>query len=75
MSDILCSLGLCVRAGKLIAGFNVVCDAMKQKPKDMIVFVTKDISQKTKKEVAFYADKYCVQLVSLPITTVEINRI
>lgn len=75
MSDILCSLGLCMKAGKLIAGFNVVCDAIKQKPRDIIVFVTKDISDKTKKEVTFYADKYCVQVVSLPVTSVEINRI
>lgn len=55
-------LGLCRKAGKLNCGFSRVCDAMKNKKAHLIILSTA-LSDKTKKEITYYAEKYRCPLV------------
>ncbi len=59
MTRFLSTLGLCRRAGKIVFGFDAVCDEMK-KPQSKVsgIVTAKDISAKSLKEVRFVADKY-----------------
>ena len=59
MTKFLSTLGLCRRAGKLIYGFDPVCEEIK-KPKSKVcgVALAKDVSEKTLKEIAFVCNKY-----------------
>ncbi|MBQ8790696.1 MAG: ribosomal L7Ae/L30e/S12e/Gadd45 family protein [Ruminiclostridium sp.] len=59
MTRFLSTLGLCRRAGKLIYGFDPVCEEIKS-PKSKVcgVALAKDISEKTLKEITFTCEKY-----------------
>ena len=59
MTRFLSTLGLCRRAGKLIYGFDPVCEEIKS-PKSKVcgVALAKDISEKTLKEITFTGEKY-----------------
>lgn len=75
MNNILSNLGICRRAGKLIAGFDAVCGLISQNNLDIVVFLTSDASSKTIKEIKYHADKYDVEVVMLPITKLDICKI
>lgn len=63
MTRFLSTLGLCRRAGKMIYGFDPVCEEIKrEKSKVCGVALAKDISEKTLKEITFICDKYGVKL-------------
>lgn len=49
-------LGLCARAGKAISGTDACIEAMK-KQKVKLLLVAEDASEKTKKNMKFYAQK------------------
>ncbi len=55
---LLCALGLCARARKLIYGTPMICEAMKDKKKLFLVLSASDNSQNTEKRLrdrcAFY---------------------
>ena len=57
--NFLSTLGLCRKSGKLIHGFDPVCDELKN-PRSKIagVVIAKDVSEKTQKEMRFFCDKY-----------------
>lgn len=71
MNNNLSLLGLCKKAGKLIIGFDVVMESVKQK-KAYIVVLTKDISNKTLKEVSFVCNKFQMEFVQIDVTLDEI---
>ena len=75
MKNILKSLGLCQRAGKLVVGFGAVCDLFSERVLDVVVFLTSDASLKTAKEVRYYAAKHGVEVVCLNVTKSEIYEI
>ncbi len=65
MNDkILTLLGFAAKANKLSYGFDSVCTSLS-KSKSNLVLIAKDISQKSKKEVIFFANKYNTQVIVL----------
>lgn len=68
-------LGLAARAGKLVYGTLMVCEALKKADKICLVFVAKNASANTKKRIGDRCDFYKKQLVELDIDTVELGRV
>ena len=64
---LLMSLGLCVRAGKVIFGVPMVCEAMRRGGKDfpVVIFEAGDTSEGTHKKIADKAAYYKVRTVRL----------
>lgn len=76
MNNILGTLGLCRRAGKVIFGFDAVIDELKSpKGKTYGVIMAADLSEKTKKEVLFYCGKYNAAAETVNITLEEISGV
>lgn len=75
MNNILSNLGICRRAGKLIAGFDAVCGLFSKNDLDIVVFLTSDASPKTLKEIKYHANKYDVEVITLPVTKLDICKI
>ena len=75
MKNVLKSLGLCRRAGKLVAGFDAVCGLLSEGASNVVVFLTLDASLKTAKEVQYYANKHGVEVIRLNVTKSEIYEI
>lgn len=72
MEDRLLSiLGICRKAGKINHGFKAAADSVK-KHEAVLVLTTKDLSQKTKKEIIFISDKENIEVVAIPVTMDEI---
>lgn len=63
-------LTICIKAGKVVKGYDSVCEAMKEK-KVSCVLTACDASEKTLKETAFMCSKYDVSLVRTPLTKEE----
>ena len=64
---LLMSLGLCVRAGKVIFGVPMVCEAMRKGGKNfpVVIFEASDTSEGTHKKIADKASYYKVRTVRL----------
>ena len=74
--NFLSTLGLCRKSGKLIHGFDPVCDELKS-PRSKIagVVIAKDVSEKTQKEMRFFCDKYKTALYVCENTMDEIKNV
>lgn len=74
--NFLSTLGLCGKSGKLIHGFDPVCDELKN-PRSKIagVVIAKDVSEKTQKEMRFFCDKYETALYVCENTMDEIKNV
>ena len=65
MNDkILTLLGFATKAGKLSYGFDAVKTALTQS-KSKLVLIANDVSQKSQKEVVFFADKFKTEVLVL----------
>lgn len=64
MDKLLTLLGFASKAGKISYGMNATVTSVKTK-KARLVLVCGDISPKSKKEVAFYCDKYNAEHICL----------
>lgn len=64
MNKVLTLLGFAAKAGKLSYGFDAVRTALSQK-KSKLLLVANDVSQKSKKEVLFFGDKFKTQVIVL----------
>jgi ribosomal protein L7Ae-like RNA K-turn-binding protein len=64
---LLLSLGLCARAGKLIYGVPMICEAMRKggKKSPLLVFESSDTSENTHKKIADKTAFYGVRTVRL----------
>ncbi len=69
-NKILTLLGFASKAGKLSYGFDSTQTALKQK-KSKIIICAQDLSQKSVKEISFYALKENVQVFSLKGVDIE----
>ena len=75
MDNILATLGLCRRAGKLICGFDAVMGEVKDNGgKVGGVLIASDLSEKTKKEVRFGCSKAGVGVTEIPETLDELKQ-
>ena len=61
MNKVYGMLGISAKAGKVVAGTDIVIENMKKK-KLHLVIVADDASDKTKKEMTFNCNKYNVEL-------------
>lgn len=75
MNNVLSSLGICRRAGKLVAGFDAVCGLFSRSVENVVVFLASDASLKTTKEVRYYAEKHNVEVVFLNVTKSQIYKL
>lgn len=75
MNNILSNLGMCRRAGKLVLGFDAVCNLFSKNNSNLVVFLTSDASKKTIKEVKYHANKNDIEVVMLPVTKLDICQI
>ena len=76
MTRFLSTLGLCRRAGKMIYGFDPVCEEIKnEKSKVCGVALAKDISPKTLKEITFVCEKHNVRLFQSDADMDEIKSV
>ena len=65
MNDkLLTLLGFASKANKLSYGFDAVCASLS-KGKSELVLTENDISQKSKKEISFFCNKFKTQLIVL----------
>ena len=64
---LLCSLGLCARAGKVIFGVPMICEAMRRggKGQPLLILEATDTSENTHKKIADKAAYYKVRTVRL----------
>ena len=62
------NLGLCARAGKLIFGVPMICDALRSKGGDaLLVLEAQDTSENTHKRISDKTKTYGARHVRLPI--------
>ncbi len=62
-------LGLCMRAGRLVCGTPMICDALKDQKEVFVVLVADEASENTKKRLSDRCKYYGVRLVSVKVTT------
>ena len=72
MSDtkaLLGALGLCARAGKLVYGIPMICEALKQggKNKPVLVLEAGDTSDNSHKRIGDRCQYYNTKLIRLPV--------
>ena len=76
MNNRLSTLGLCIRAGKLVTGFDAVVEEIKSPKKNVCgVLIASDLSEKTKKEVRFECGRAEVTVTEIPETLDELKEI
>jgi len=71
-NNVLNTLGLCKRAGKIVTGFDAVVADIRNAAG---ILVAADVSDKTKKEIAFHCNKHNRKLVEINHTMQEIQGI
>lgn len=62
---LLASLGLCVRAGKVVFGVPMICEAMRRGGTPMTVFEAADTSENTHKRITDKCKFYQIQHIRL----------
>ena len=67
-------LGLAARAGKLVYGTPMVCEALKDRKKLYYVFRAHGVSDNTSKRISDRCKFYGVQLIDVELDTVEFAR-
>ncbi len=64
-------LTICIKAGKIVKGFDSACDAVKNGTAYCILTAS-DASEKTVKEAGFICEKYSVPLIRTELSKDEI---
>lgn len=67
-------LGLAAKAGKLIYGTPMTCDALRERKKIYYVFKASNCSENTSKRIADKCKYYNVQLINVELDTCELAR-
>lgn len=62
MNKVYGMLGISAKAGKVVAGTDIVLENMKKKKVNLVI-VAEDASDKTKKEMTFKCNQYNVDIV------------
>jgi ribosomal protein L7Ae-like RNA K-turn-binding protein len=68
------ALTIARKAGKLILGFDAVCDSLKAGTAKLVI-ITADVSKKTEKEVRFYCERYKKDIIAVTLTMEDIARV
>lgn len=67
MNGVMRALGLCRRAGALICGTPMICEALRGKKAPIIVLMASDTSEGTHKKLTDKCSFYRVELVELSV--------
>jgi ribosomal protein L7Ae-like RNA K-turn-binding protein len=67
-------LGICIRAGKTVKGFDSAVEAVKN-GLAFCLLTASDASEKTVKEVKFYCEKYGVKAFMTEMSKADIGRL
>lgn len=67
-------LGICIRAGKTVKGFDSAVEAVKNGTA-FCLLTASDASEKTVKEVRFYCEKYGVKSLATEMSKADIGRL
>lgn len=62
MNKVYGMLGISAKAGKVVAGTDIVIENMKKKKVNLVI-VAEDASEKTKKEMTFKCNQYNVKII------------
>ncbi len=73
MSKILSLLGLARRAGKLTSGYDACVETVKKKTAFLVVFSV-EMSEKTKKNIAYETEKMSVPTITIQSSIEEISK-
>ena len=73
-NNLMSSLGLCKRAGKMVCGTDAVCTAMREQKNVLLVLAASDISENTAKKITDKTSYYKVPLYRLDQTCYELGR-
>ncbi len=67
-------LGICLRAGKAVKGFDSACESVKD-GKAACILTACDASAKTVKEAEFIGEKYSVPVYGTALAKTELGRL
>lgn len=67
-------LGLCAKAGKLIFGTDMVCEALKNRKKVLLVVEAADTSAPTHKKLCNKCEYYGVKRIQVDVDTVRFGE-
>jgi ribosomal protein L7Ae-like RNA K-turn-binding protein len=67
-------LTLARKAGKLVLGFDAVKETLQNRTSKLTI-ITSDVSQKTEKEVRFYCTRFCVDIISVPLSMDDVSKL
>ena len=65
-------LGLCKRAGALVCGTQMICDALKENKPVCMVLMAKDVSENTSKRLCDRCRYYGVRIERIEVSTSEL---
>ena len=65
-------LGLCKKAGGLVCGTQMICDALKENKTVFMVLMANNVSENTSKRLFDRCRYYGTRLESIPLTTEEL---
>ena len=68
-------LGIAKKAGKVICGTTLICEAMRKKKKPLLVIVACDVSENTRKTLIFKSEFYKVRAIASDVTKEELSHI
>ena len=71
---LLSSLGLCAKAGKLIYGVPMICDAMRGRRERLVVLCAADNAANSTKKLTDKCRFYGAELLTLPVDGEELAR-
>lgn len=74
MKNLIDNIGLCRRAGKLTLGFDSVKDEIIGQTA-CVVLVARDVSEKTVKEIEFWANKHNIEVAVLPLEMEQMQHL
>lgn len=65
-------LGLCSRAGKLVCGSALICDALRDKKGILMVLMSDGVSENTRKRLSDKCKYYGVRLEGVKVSPLEL---
>ncbi len=68
-------LGIARKAGKVICGTALICEAMRKKKKPCLVIIACDVSENTRKTLVFKSEFYKIKAIASDVTKDELSHV
>jgi ribosomal protein L30E len=72
-NKVLGALTIARKAGKLILGFDAVCESLKAGNAKLAI-ITADVSKKTEKEVRYYSERSKIDVMAVSLTMDDVYK-